>query len=526
MRRRAHKNANRRLQKMALRIKENAPSSEGVAPVVFFNASTRLENTSQNAAFSQLASWGLRLSGVPVVHMVCGTGMTRCVLGTDRDDPSQEPPCRRCIAQSVRTYTGAKSAWCIYKQDEEFDTALDGLGLEELTTFVYQGLPLGELVLSSLRWTLRRHHLIDDEATRSLSRDFLRSAWSIAKKFTAVLDKYKPQAVVVFNGMFFPEATARYLAEHRGIKVVSHEVGFRPLSGFFTTGAATASPIDLPADFILDDVQNAELDEYLSQRFKGNFQMAGVRFWPEMNGMPADFWEKAKTFKQVVPVFTNVVFDTSQTHANVIFPHMFAWLDMVLETIKAHPETLFVLRAHPDENRLGKESRESVAQWVERNQVTDLPNVHYLDANQYIDSYELIRGSKFTMVYNSTIGLEAAILGSTVFCGGASRFTDDEIAILPESKEAFQSKLEELLDAEKVETPPVFKENARRFFYYQVFHRAIPFGEFLEEDKYWKGYVSLTDFDWPALLPENSETIQVLAKGILEDEPFAMPGSK
>ena len=97
MRRRAHKNANRRLQKMALRIKENAPSSEGVAPVVFFNASTRLENTSQNAAFSQLASWGLRLSGTPVVHMVCGAGMTRCVLGTDRDDPSQEPPCRRCI---------------------------------------------------------------------------------------------------------------------------------------------------------------------------------------------------------------------------------------------------------------------------------------------------------------------------------------------------------------------------------------------------------------------------------------------
>jgi len=35
---------------------------------------------------------------------------------------------------------------------------------------------------------------------------------------------------------------------------------------------------------------------------------------------------------------------------------MFAWLDRVLEIIKAHPETFFVIRAHPDEGRPGKQS--------------------------------------------------------------------------------------------------------------------------------------------------------------------------
>ena len=522
-RRWAHRNANRRFQKMGLRVKEQAPSGEGVLPVVFFNASTRLENTSQNAAFSQLASWGLRLSGTPVVHFVCGAGMPRCVLGTNRDDTAIAPPCRKCISQSVRTYTGAKAEWCIYHADETLEAALAGLSLAEMVDFVYQDLPLGELVLSSLRWTLRRHHLLDDEPTRFLCSQFLLSAWSIAQKFSALLDKVKPQAVVVFNGMFFPEATARYLARRRDVRVITHEVGFRPLSGFFTAGAATASPIDLPPDFVLTPKQESELDAYLEQRFQGNFQMAGVRFWPEMNGMPPAFWEKARSFKQVVPIFTNVVFDTSQTHANVVFPHMFAWLGMVLEVIRLHPETLFVLRAHPDENRPGKESRESEAQWVDRNQVDKLPNVHYLDADQYINSYEVIQASKFTMVYNSTIGLEAAILGSTVLCGGESRFTQDEIAILPESQSAFRQKLEELLQSEQVDTPPAFKQNARRFFYYQVFHRALPFEEFLLEDKYWKGYVRLKNFDWQALLPENSETMRVIVNGILEEEPFAMP---
>ncbi len=88
--------------------------------------------------------------------------------------------------------------------------------------------------------------------------------------------------------------------------------------------------------------------------------MAGIRFWPEMRPISDAFWEKAKAFKQIVPVFTNVIFDTSQDHANVLFEDMFAWLDAVKVVIKANPETLFVIRAHPDETRPGKTSLESV----------------------------------------------------------------------------------------------------------------------------------------------------------------------
>ena len=77
--------------------------------------------------------------------------------------------------------------------------------------------------------------------------------------------------------------------------------------------------------------------------------------------------KKIAEHKQLVPVFTNVIFDTSQVHANTVFPHMFAWLDQILEVIKEHPETLFVIRAHPDEMRPGtqKMAHEHVAGWVE-----------------------------------------------------------------------------------------------------------------------------------------------------------------
>jgi hypothetical protein len=170
--------------------------------------------------------------------------------------------------------------------------------------------------------------------------------------------------VVVFNGQFYPEATARYIAQQRGIRVITHEVGLQPASTFFTEGEATAYPIHIPVEFEMSDEQNAKLDAYLAKRFQGDFSMAGIKFWAGMQGLDEAFLRKAAGFKQIVPVFTNVIFDTSQPHANTVFEDMFDWLDMTLEVIRAHLETLFVIRAHPDELRVRKASRETLAALV------------------------------------------------------------------------------------------------------------------------------------------------------------------
>ena len=103
--------------------------------------------------------------------------------------------------------------------------------------------------------------------------------------------------MVLFNGQFFPEATARWVASQRGIRTITHEVGLQPFSAFFTTGEATAYPLHVPDDFELSDAQNERLDAYLSQRFHGQFSMAGVRFWPEMKGLDASFLQKAASFQ-------------------------------------------------------------------------------------------------------------------------------------------------------------------------------------------------------------------------------------
>jgi len=512
----------RGVAQMAGQVAEHSPSLPDIQPVIVFNASTRLTRLSLNAAYGLLTGWALRLQGIPVIHFVCQSAMTPCVLGTDRSRPEAVPPCMACVEESLTLYHRAEIRLFEETHDPELEQELERLDLDGLIDFTKCDIPLGQIVLPSLRWILRRHHLEPDAATLYFYRQYILSAWRVAEQFQSLVEEARPQAVVVFNGMFYPEATARWIARQRGIRVIAHEVALQPTSAFFTEGEATAYPIEIPADFGLSAEQNARLDAYLVQRFHGNFSMAGIRFWPEIRSLGDDFWERAGKFKQIVPVFTNVVFDTSQGHANVIFSDMFAWLDAVREAIRAHPETFFVIRAHPDESRPGKESRESVRDWVLKNRVNEEPNVLFVDAQEYFSSYELIQRSKFVMIYNSTIGLEAAILGLPVLSGGKARFTRQPVVYLPRDSADFRARLEEFLGAGRVEAPAEFRSNARRFLYYQLFRTSLPFGQYLEEDGVWRGFVRLKRFAWTDLLPENSATMRVILEGILMGKPFLL----
>lgn len=496
------------------------PVDTDQSPVVFFNVSTRLGGVSQNAAYSKLASLGLRAQGIPVIHFVCRSGLQRCVLGSNRDNFDQAPPCAICIRQSQALYSGSRVWNFDFEVDEELSFAIENLSVEKLSTFEYHKMPLGFWAVNSLRWMLRRYRLQEDIQTRAFMVSFILSAWSLATQFESLVEKTKPRTVVLFNGMFYPEAAARWICQKQGIRVITHEVGIQPYSGFFTEGEATAYPMHIGDDFQLTPEMDARLDEYLSHRFSGDFTMAGIKFWPEMQKMDHALATRMALYRKVVPVFTNVIFDTSQVHANTIFPDMFKWLESLVQPILDHPEVLFIIRAHPDESRKGKESRESVADWVHNRGLLRFPNVVFVDSNQFVSSYDLIRRSHFVMNYNSTIGLEASLLDRPVLTAGKARYTQIPTTFFPQSRIEYLETLERFLKADEIEIPPEFMVNSRRFLYAQLFRTSLPFGEYVMDEGVWKGYVKLRDFKPADLLPERSETMRILSDGILRGSEF------
>jgi len=540
---------NLRIRAMARHVAAHQPPAAG-DPVIFFKASTGIDDLSWNSGFHLLASWALRLAGVPVLYFACDAGMSHCVLGTNRDHPRKAPPCRSCVYQSRTLYARSDVAWFHFERDPRLEQALQGLDLGALARFewIFPGqpanggaravttdlhsdssrdrqnprfLPLGRLCLPSLRWILRVHHLNDDESTRYLLREYILSAWNVARTFAGLLDRMRPRAVVVFNGQFFPEATARFLAQQRGVRVITHEVGLQPASAFFTDGEATAYPLNIPEAFELDPAQEARLDAYLQERFRGEFSMAGIRFWPRMQALGPEFLATAARFGQLVAIFTNVVFDTSQPHANTVFEDMFEWLDRILGVIRANPETLFVIRAHPDELRLRKSSRETVAAWMRSSGADTLPNLYFIGPQERLSSYDLISKSKFVMVYNSTVGLEASLMGVPVLCSARARYTQYPTVFFPQSKDHVLGKLQEFLEAEKIYVPAEFRHNARRFLYYQLFRASLPFDAYLRPSVR-STQTRLKAFGLRLLSPHASPALRAILHGVLADGDFVL----
>lgn len=511
----------RKIERLNLIPAGGEPDSSG-SPVLFFNASTRIHRLSLNAAFGLLTSWAIRRAGVPVRHVVCQTGMDLCILGTDLRDPSGPPPCKPCLKLSSALFDQRlilplrfdRSLW------GEMATELAGESLEGLMSWQVRGVPLGELCLPGLRWALRRHHLPDDEATRSIYRRYLISAASLIGDFEGILDDLEPRALVVFNGIFFPEAVARHVARARGIPVVTHEVGLQPYSAFFSHDHATFRQIHLPPDIRLEEAQDRQLDVYLNDRFKGRFTMAGIDFWPEIHSLPTWLIERIGRYQQTVSVFTNVVFDTSQIHANRLFDDMFDWLEDLAQSIRRHPETLFIIRAHPDEDRPGKASRESVAGWITEKRLDRQANVVFLPPAEGLSSYELIHRSKLVLVYNSSIGLEASIMGCPVLCAGRARYTQIPTVFYPATRAEYLGELETLMKADDLKTPPQFVHNSRAFLYSELYRASLDFSPFLAPLSGAPGMVGLSDFDLNEL--DRSPSMNVIRNGILNGEPFLL----
>ena len=139
------------------------PTDTKDAPVIFFNASTRIRGHSLNAAFSLLTSWALRLQGIPVVHFVCNRGMSLCLQGTDQDDVHAPMPCDLCLRQSFVNFAGSNRVNFGFHRDMELASRLQPLDIAGLMAYEHPFedtvIPIGALVLPSVRWRLRRFTL-------------------------------------------------------------------------------------------------------------------------------------------------------------------------------------------------------------------------------------------------------------------------------------------------------------------------------------------------------------------------------
>ena len=516
----------RRIQDIEKYIKSIEPAmqpsrtGEVKRPILFFITSTNTENLGLASAVDLLTAWSLRAAGHSVRYYACQQTLALCVHGTQRDGKTvAPPPCDSCTQLRHQVYAPHLTTGIASRPDimATVRKELAPYSWEQLQTYAYRGLPLGQICMSSLRWIERGYDLDANHFRRHTLTEYIASAAALAAALEEELQTLNPSTMVIFNGSFYPEATARLVALSKGIKVVTHEGGHGSVSAFFSHGLATDYHIDIPTEFQMTPEMEHQLDRYLENRFSGIFKMAGRPIWPEMNELPADLKEKIRNHRQCVTVFTNVIWDTSQLSANIYFENMFEWLDETLKMAQLNPDTLFIVRAHPDELRPGKPTNQTVEKFFRSRGYDNISNVYFIAPRNFVSSYELVGVSKFCIVYNSTIGMEIAMLGKRVIPGGRPRYFNAGLYPKIESKNDYLEQLKALLDAPTIECDPQWIRNARRYFYFSIFKASLDFSPFLTNELYFK------DFDIDELVVRAHSSLGTIVNGITKGTDFFAP---
>lgn len=415
----------------------------------------------------------LRLRGADVHLATCGGGLAIC----DRANTWEAPPmpCRTCsrYTKGALAAHGLPAAELTALAPPLPWPELDGMDLSELRGATWDGVDLGRLVEIPVSWFLMRTDLDRDPLAPRTYREFLRSARRLAVASRALLDRVRPDVVVLCNGLFLFESVLWAICRERGIPVVTYERGFIKetlvmdvdnAAPWFNFGGGWALARERP----LTQEEDAVLDAYLMDRRHGRRTID--RFW----GSP-DFTAPERTAGdgRLVSLFTNLTWDSAVIGKEQAFSSIQEWLAASVRLFATRPADRLVIRVHPAELKLpGKQTREPMAQ-VLRDRIGTLPpNVRLVGAADDLSSYPLMEQSDFGLVYTSTTGLEMSALGKPVVVAGRTHYGQKGFTLDAADPEDFEAIVLRLLDDPMAGAPD--RALARRYAHYFWFEAPVP----------------------------------------------------
>ena len=374
-----------------------------------------LRSWTSHTAYESVIAQALRLRGAHVALLTCGGGLPICEVGWARRATPR--PCDRCawFTDRVRHAAGIRSYRLV-------DYLPWGGDPRRAPVHVNGGEVDPAYAASiSIPWftkTPDAHLHPDGEAIAS---DFRTTATGVEQAATAILDDFRPDVVVMVNGLFAPERVIRELALARGMRVPTYEIAPRANALVFdqcepapmyATGAAWERVRGRP----LTAGQQAAIEGLLSDRIRGigahesHFQRAkhdevAVR---EALDLPSS--------GRVISLFTNIGWDSAALQRDVGFDSMLDWIEHAVRSAAAARDVTLVVRIHPAEMRWG--NREDATAIVTERLGGVPGNIRFVPAARDLDSYALLRLSDLVLTYASTVGMEAAVQGIPVAVAG------------------------------------------------------------------------------------------------------------
>lgn len=472
----------------------------------------------------------LRIRGAEVTALMCDELLPACTL---RKSDHFESACTRwChrnsphFAQAMNLPHRWYSEFLSDKQKRDCQGFAADWPLNNLPTLEYHGIALGEHVNASLDAYFKVGSIdwsIPEVSTKA--RDFLLAALYLTEISLGALTKLQINKILLDDGKKTDWGVMRAAAKHLGIPVDVINIGIRGTSVRFTLDRPECPTARMPGweqwkHQTLTPEEEHQLDAYLLRRECVPYEYSQQK-WKIAPATAADARHKLKLPAaidgKIFAMFPNLGFDAAKTRSGAIaFDSTTEWVISTAEIFRKHRQHHLILKAHPAEHH--RNANDSIIKIMRENLGVIPDNIHLVESTSQLTAKSIVELADITIVYTSTVAVEAAAIGKPVILVGGGWNAGRGITIDVTSPKQYFELLENIMV--KNHTLPASKTIGRRYAYSLFFRNDIPINHFQMEDF---DISQITIDSAQELCPNVDPSIDVICRGILFDEPFVNP---
>lgn len=361
---------------------------------------------------------------------------------------------------------------------------------KELKKVIYRNVPIGLSLLSSYINNTRNLYPLINERTKPFFDNSLLQAQKIVDSAIAIIEEIKPDGIYIYNGRFMETRPFYELALQKNIPFYSVEVIFGKKPGDFYKAVYENSlphDIKLRNSLVLKtwDNSNKTYDEkvkigesfYLKRRGKQHSGDRHIYIENQVKNLLPKDWDDSKLniaiFNSSEDEFAAIGGDYEKL---TLFENQIEGLRTIFKKF-LNTQYHFYLRIHPNLGQVNYSYHKRLYELP-----TEFKNVTVIPANSDVDSYHLMEKAEKVIVFNSTMGIEAAYWGKPVILLSPSYYYYSDLCYIPKSQE-------DLFSLITSELTPKFNDFVYKYGFY-----IIDFSEATNDKKQFS-FVDFNTFD-------------------------------
>jgi hypothetical protein len=301
-----------------------------------------------------------------------------------------------------------------------------------------------------------------------------------ARAILAWMEAYRPQAVILPNGSILEMGVIYQVARYLDIPAITYEFGEQRGRIWL---ARNAEVMRQETDDLWETRRDQPLNENQWQQVRDLFasrQRASLweNFSRRWQGLPNQGGEQVRQALHLDqrPIFllaANVIGDSLTLGRQVFSQSMTEWLERTMRYFHEHPQVQLVVRIHPGERYTKGPSVADVA----RSALPEMPeNIRLVEANDPINTYDLVEIADVGLAYTTTVGMEMAMSGVPAIVVGQTHYRGKGFTLDPDSWPAYFKQLDQV-----IANPLAFRlsrtqvEQAWQYAYRFFFEYPLPF---------------------------------------------------